>query len=99
MLAIEKAGTGRVSPINIFLDNNLESTKVSLQKAIHHLNIQQGHKDLHLYLTQSAQLQVLPGVPTYIKVAAQPCTLCFAYETLFGDLAVYISNTHKLPNK
>ena len=54
MLAIEKAGTGRVSPINIFLDNNLESTKVSLQKAIHHLNIQQGHNDLHLYLTQSA---------------------------------------------
>lgn len=88
-------------------DKNIEqimkNTRVDINKAIYQLNMIQGNTDFHVKVAKGAQLTVLSGAPTFarIKVKSQAvtCTVTFTYEGYVGQLHVYASTKHKLPNE
>ena len=83
--------------------NQIATTNVGIQSAIHKLNMLQGNTDLHAYILKNRHTAfVLPGVPYYaklfLKAKESPVTINFAYKK-YEDLCVYASQSVLLPSR
>jgi hypothetical protein len=77
--------------------------KGDINRAIYNLNMIQGNTDFHIKVLKAATFTVTSGAPIFAQIKALPnfitLTVTFSYEGYIGELTVFTSTIHKLPDK